>query len=451
MTKKILLLIIFFNSYFISQAQVHTTYLWHLHQPTYWGDVSKINPNRYQIVKESQDLKNSDTNTDINGLAHPTNNLQEIFGTGDRVAAYQYAPKNAINSIRDLPESGAQITYGGSLLENVNSLAQANQWGYSNTWIQNIKDAKSWKTSGNFPRMEMVSFTMHHALSPLLSDEALTKEIKAHQYYSTQLFGSHDSKGYWPAESAFSERIIKTLTECGIEWSVIANSHLARTLNNYPIKAGSGGSMCDYPNKADRIDTNGTNWFSAQKDARGGQFAVPYCYLPYKSKYIDPETAQEYKITVVPMADYESYEDGYAAIGTNLIAPIVAQASTAPRPPLVLFAHDGDNAWGGGSSYYNESVTGFSHAAASQGNVPTTIPQYLKDHPVSDTDVVHVEDGGWVNADGDFGHPQFANWLWPFYDSSYPQSNRLDRGYDESSHHHCWRKPCNYGRTIRRK
>ena len=417
--KKVQIIIILFASFFTTQAQVHTTYLWHLHQPTYWGDVSKVNPNRYQIVKESQDLKFSGTNSDSNGLAHPTNNLQEIFGSGDRVAAYQFAPKNAINSIRDLPESGAQITYGGSLLENVNSLAQANQWGYSNTWLQNIKDAKSWKTSGNFPRMEMVSFTMHHALSPLMSDEALTKEIKAHQYYSTQLFGTHDSKGYWPAECAFSERIIKTLTECGIEWSIIANSHLARTLNNYPIKAGSGGSMCDYPNKADRIDTNGTNWFSAQKDARGGQFAVPYCYLPYKSKYIDPETAQEYKITVVPMSDYESYEDGYSAIGTNLISPIVAQASSSPRPPLVLFAHDGDNAWGGGSSYYNESVTGFSHAAASQGNVPTTIPQNLKYHPVSDSDVVHVEDGGWVNADGDFGHPQFTNWLWPIYDSNY--------------------------------
>jgi hypothetical protein len=54
------------------------------------------------------------------------------------------------------------------------------------------------------------------------------------------------------------------------------------------------------------------------------------------------------------MADYESYEDGYTAIGTTLIDPIVAKASTSPRPPLVLFAHDGDNAWGGGSSYYDE-------------------------------------------------------------------------------------------------
>jgi hypothetical protein len=404
---------------FKSQAQVHTTYLWHLHQPTYWGDVSKKNPNRYQMVKESQDLKTSGQNNDKNGLAHPTNNLQEIFSTGDRVAAYQFAPKNAINSIKDLPEAGAQITYGGSLMENVNELAQANQWGYSPSWIQNIKDAKSWKTSGGLPRMEVVSFTMHHALSPLLSDEALKKEIKAHQYYSAQLFGTHDSKGYWPAECAFSERIIKTLTECGIEWSVIANSHLSRTLSDYPIKYGTGGTMCDLPNKADQVTTKGTTWFSAQKDARGGQFAVPYCYLPHKSKYIDPETAQEYKITVVPMADYESYEDGYAAIGTSLLEPIVAGAPTSPRPPLVLFAHDGDNAWGGGSSYYDESVTGFSHSAAAKGIVPTTIPQYLKDHPVPDNEVVHIEDGAWVNADGDFGHPQFANWLWPFYDSNY--------------------------------
>lgn len=418
MKKKIFLLFVIFVCFFNSNAQVHTSYLWHLHQPTYWGDVSKKNPNRYQMVKESQDLKTSGGNNDINGLAHPTNDLFTIFSTGDRVAAYQHAPKDAISSIKDLPESGAQITYGGSLMENINELAQASQWGYSPSWTQNIKDAKGWKTSGGFPRMEVVSFTMHHALSPLMSDEALKKEIKAHQYFSTQLFGSHDSKGYWPAECAFSERIIKTLTECGIEWSVIANSHLSRTLSDYPIKYGNGGTMCDIPNKADQVDTKGNNWISVQKDARGGEFAVPYCYMPYKSKYIDPETAQEYKITVVPMADYESYEDGYSAIGTTLLDPIVAKASTSPRPPLVLFAHDGDNAWGGGSSYYNESVTGFSHAATTAGIVPTTIPQYLKDHPVADTEVVHVEDGAWVNADGDFGHPQFTNWLWPFYDAT---------------------------------
>lgn len=418
---------------YLSNAQVHTSYLWHLHQPTYWGDVSKKNPNRYQMAKESQDLKLSGANNDINGKAHPTNKLDEIFNLNDRIKAYQYGTKNSISTIKDLPEAGAQLTYGGSLMENINELGQANQWGYSATWMDNIKEAKSWKTIGGFPRMEVVSFTMHHALSPLMSDEALKKEIQAHQYYSKQLFGVHDSKGYWPAECAFSERIIKTLTECGIEWSVIANSHLARTLSDYPVKYGTGGVMCDLPNKADVVNTQGVNWFSAQKDARGGTFAIPYCYLPYKAKYIDPETAQEYKITVVPMADYESYEDGYAQIGTSLVDPIAAKSS--PRPPLVLFAHDGDNAWGGGDSYYQESVTNFSHAASTKGYVPTTIPQYLKDHPVPDSEVVHVEDGPWVNADGDFGHPQFVNWLWPFYDPTTKAFN--PNGWTEDMMNQC--------------
>lgn len=404
-----------------SKGQVHTSYLWHLHQPTYWGDVSQKNPNRYQIVKESQDLKLSGANNDINGLAHPTNNLEEIFGAGDRVNAYQHGTKNSIASIQDLPEAGAQITYGGSLMENVEQLAQANQWGYYPAWKDNIITAKGWQTSGGHPRMEVVSFTMHHSLSPLLSDRALKKEILAHQYYSKQLFGTHDSKGYWPAECSFSERIIKTLTECGIEWSVIANSHLARTLSDYPVQAGTGGSMCDYPNKADQVSTTGGTWFSAQKDARGGQFSIPYSFLPHKAKYVDPESGQEYKITVVPMADYESYLDGYSPIGVNEIDRIAAVSSS--RPPLVLLAHDGDNAWGGGDAYYNQSVTNFSHAAASSGYVPTTIPQYLADHPVPENDVVHVEDGSWVNADSDFGHPQFVNWIWPLYDPTTKKFN----------------------------
>ena len=32
---------------------------------------------------------------------------------------------------------------------------------------------------------------------------------------------------------------------------------------------------------------------------------------------------------------------------------------------------------------------------------------------------MHVEDGSWVNAANDWGHPQFINWLWPMYDGNY--------------------------------
>ena len=65
-----------------------------------------------------------------------------------------------------------------------------------------------------------------------------------------------------------------------------------------------------------------------------------------------------------------------------------------------------------------ENVSQFSHAVAGKGYEPTTVAEFLADHPVSASDVVHVEDGGWVNADGDFGSPQYINWNWPLVNST---------------------------------
>jgi len=112
-----------------------------------------------------------------------------------------------------------------------------------------------------------------------------------------------------------------------------------------------------------------------------------------------------------------SWNEGYGLYGTGEIDAIAGYNDPA-HPMLILFAHDGDNAWSGGYSYYNENVTGFSHQAVSQGYEPSTVDEYLADHPVDRSDVVHVEDGGWVNADGDFGSPQFINWNWPLVNES---------------------------------
>ncbi len=48
-----------------------------------------------------------------------------------------------------------------------------------------------------------------------------------------------------------------------------------------------------------------------------------------------------------------------------------------------------------------------------QGYVATTVQQYLRQFPVNESDVVHVEDGAWVNPDGDFGSPQSLQWNYP--------------------------------------
>jgi hypothetical protein len=402
-------------------AQVHTTYLWHLQQPIYWPEQSQWDPYHYQPVWESQYQKDNNGNWYGDGQQHPLNDLMEIFNKDDRKAVYQWRTKDAVQSLLGFSEAGAQVNYSGCLIENVNSLVNAGQWGYSNGWQNNFITARGWQTSGGHPRMDVVGFTFHHALSPLLSDRVLRKEIQAHRYIYNQTFGTspYYSRGYWPAECSFSVRIIKVLVEEGFEWSVIANSHLARTLSDYPINFGTSGCNIDPPNKADITNFAGNNWWSGQIDGRGGTFAAPFCYQAHKAVYIDPETGSEYKITVVPMADLLSYQNGYGTMGTGDIDAHIAPYNDSSQPSIILMAHDGDNAWGGGYDYYNNSVPGFASAAASQGYVPTTVQQFLDDHPVPENDIVHVEDGSWFNAANDWGHPQFINWIWPMYTSNY--------------------------------
>lgn len=398
--------------------KVQTSYLWHMQQPIYWPEESKANPNRYQSVLESHNLKTSGDswNQYEDGKSHPLNMLQEIFGKYDRVKAYQYGPKNSVQRLLNHPNGGAQVNYSGCLIENVNSLADAGVWGYNRGWENDFKEARSWKTSGGQPRMDLTGFTFHHALAPLISERALTMELKTHKYIMARTFGGEYSKGFWPAECSFSERIIKVLVEEGFEWSVIANSHLSRTLNDYPLDYGTSGVNIDPPNGADKVATNGNNWWKGQLDGRGGTFAAPYCYQVHKAQYVDPENGQAYTIDVVPMADLLSYQNGFSSMGTGEIDANIAPFSSESQPSLVLMAHDGDNAWGGGDSYYQESVPGFANEAASKGYDPTTIQQFLNSHPVPQDDIVRVEDGSWVNAANDWGHPQFINWLWPLYD-----------------------------------
>ncbi len=120
------------------------------------------------------------------------------------------------------------------------------------------------------------------------------------------------------------------------------------------------------------------------------------------------------------------------------IAPIAARNNPA-QPALVLCAHDGDNAWSGGYSYYNQWVSQMASTAVSDGYEPTTIEQFISDFPPPTNDIVHVEDGGWVFADSDFGSPSFINWNWPpsYTDSS--GANVVDPSIGVTSKGDNWR------------
>lgn len=57
-----------------------------------------------------------------------------------------------------------------------------------------------------------------------------------------------------------------------------------------------------------------------------------------------------------------SWQDGYACYDTSDIDKI-ADASEPDHPMLIVLAHDGDNAFGGGYTYYEQCVSNFVNEA----------------------------------------------------------------------------------------
>src|SRR6059058_2431687 len=97
-------------------SNLHTSWLWHLHQPIYWPDHKVSTTNHYEAAWDTiqqQDL----------GRAHPSPEiLRNVFGLDDRVAAYQSRPRDALNNLLGYANAGAQMSYSGALMENVQSL-----------------------------------------------------------------------------------------------------------------------------------------------------------------------------------------------------------------------------------------------------------------------------------------------------------------------------------------
>jgi hypothetical protein len=384
------------------------TYLWHLEQPIYWPDGVG---GRYERAWQSILRRDA-------GAAHPANDLRAIFGLDDRVNAYQWRPRDSVNAIRWSPRAGAQVSFSGGLIENIQSFAEAGgQLGYGTGWYAPWRESRGWTTAAGaaLPRMDVVMFSFHHALLPLLDESAVRKELLLYKEVYPEAWGTFPpaSKGFFPSEMAFSERLIPVLQELGIQWTFVSSEKVSRCCPDYPIAFGSGGMQCDPPNRADQLNANGT-WFDRLSISRGcaPAEAVPMGHTPHWAQWVDPNTGAVSKVIVVPCSQSLGWLDGYSAQGLDGLNRLEARADPA-RPMLVTFAHDGDNAWGGGYSYYMEAVPNFVSQASGAGYVATVVQRYLSDWPVPATDLVHVEDGAWVNADGDFGAPQFLNWNWP--------------------------------------
>lgn len=407
----------------IEAQTVYVSRMWHNHQPLYWPEwnTNGSETQRVEYAWDSITLKPVRSYTGSTAQ-HPENNLTDIFGLDDRRNAYQGRPKD---SLAGLPTSaGFCLSYSGSLIDNVRQLGGGGHLGYGPGWWDGNRQARGWTTPSGSRRLDLVGFTYHHSLAPLLPKEVLRKELQIFKQAWWKAWGgnsdlSDHSKGYFPTEMAFSTGIVDVLTEEGYEWSIVPSHHLSRTCPTYfdqfDLAGGSYGIFSSPPNRADLLgpSPSGGWWYGQPNPGNAAWNVAPFAYQLHKVRHVDPATGAASEMIVVPSDDVLSYRYGYANEGISKIQTYIAPFATDPsRPALVMPSTDGDNAWGGGFSSWMEATPQFFNDSASSGYQPTAIQDFVNAHGAA-ADTVHIEDGAWIFPESDYGSPYFLKWIEP--------------------------------------
>jgi len=400
---------------------VYISRMWHNHQPLYWPEWNSngSEDQRVQYAWDSIVLKSGQTYG--TGTGHPDNNLTDIFGLDDRRNAYQGRPRDALSSIDS--SAGFCVSYSGSLIDNVRNLGANNQLGYGSGWWDGNREARNWMTPSGSRRLDLVGFTYHHSLGPLLPKEVFRKELQIFKQAYWKAWGANSdlsdhSKGFFPTEMAFSQNMIDVLVDEGYEWSIVASHHLSRTCPTYfdqfnlPTTYGIYSSP---PNKSDQLGPSPSAgwWYSEPNPGNAAWNVAPYAYQLHKARHVDPATGAASEILLVPSDDVLSYRFGYANEGVGKIQDNIAPYATDPaRPVMVMPSTDGDNAWGGGFSSWLEATPQFFNDAANAGYARSAVQDFVNAHGAA-ADTVHMEDGAWIFPESDYGSPYFLKWIEP--------------------------------------
>lgn len=365
---------------------IYIAFQWHMHQPIYWPG---------ETVKQT---------IEANRMSY---SLLDVFTS--RTGPYtNYAP-GAVNKLTGFDHAGAQVSFSGSLMEDLNVL-EANGMAFSN-WKQNWTNMISRKTSLGHQRLDMVGFGYYHPLMPLIDSSDIIYQIEKHKSaFASSFPGLPYSKGFFPPENAFEEQMIPSLVKEGFEWVMVDNSHIDRS---------STGSVYDKnfsivePNKADQLNADPGDWVKLTGLYAPGKISAAWGHRPHWMKYVDPTTGKEYRMIAMPASFLYGNEDGrggFGALQYDLCMSQLESYNTDPAHPIIiLLHHDGDNYGGGSSGYYGSNFDSFvSWLQANPSRfVCTTVQDYLDQFPPAADDVIHVEAGSWYGAGAD---PEFLKW-----------------------------------------
>ncbi|HMP08616.1 MAG TPA: hypothetical protein PJ982_19895 [Lacipirellulaceae bacterium] len=148
-------------------APLQVGFLWHMHQPIYYPGENILQTqaaNRYSF------------------------SLFDVHN--QRVGPYTTWPRNAIQAGLGLAHLGAQVSFSGSLMANLNHLESAGvNGGMWSNWDASYRQAAQWTTALGNPRLDLVAFGYHHPLMPLLDERDMRMQIKLHKYAHEQVWG----------------------------------------------------------------------------------------------------------------------------------------------------------------------------------------------------------------------------------------------------------------------
>jgi hypothetical protein len=368
---------------------IYIAFLWHMHQPIYWP---------YESVVQ----------TDLNGRY--SYSVQDIHN--QRLGPYTSWPKIAVQKgvTANLGNFGAQVSFSGSLIENLNTLEADGNVNFQN-WKSHWNTAKTQLTTLGNPRLDMVAFGYHHPLMGLIEGLDIRKQIQAHKQMMASNFSGSYSRGMFPPENAFSPRMIPALADEGIEWVMVDNVHFDRTCQGYPFS--TSGNLYE-PNRADILNPNPGDWVALNGLWAPTQNSARWGRQPRYVQYVDPATGAARRIIAVPTDRYMGNEDGRGGFGALNYEYVMSQLepyNTDPAHPiLIVLHHDGDNYGGGSEAYYNSNFQNFVNWVQSNATrfVCTTVQDYLELFPPDSLNPIHIEDGSWSGADN--GDPEFKKW-----------------------------------------
>ncbi|MFC5468967.1 carbohydrate binding domain-containing protein [Cohnella suwonensis] len=416
-------------------AEIAASHVYHNHMPNFWPyyDTSNYQSTpiggeiRYmydgQVINLKQNPPSGYTYFLPSGAPMPHDDLVSYYSHHAKTGAYLNWPWNVAGTLdANHPNAQMHVTMSGALLNNVNSLMYTNNVnGYNNTnWGAPWRNAyTSLLTQNNKRTMDLIHFTGHHSMGPLVGNDYMLKDLiyqsatLAQPFFLGNSFKS--SKGFFPTELGFSERIIPVLAKLGIQWSVIGNNHFSRTLKDYPYLNDPGvDTKISPPNRADLQNTSNIgSWVSQQmfNEAHVVQNKYPFASTPHWVRYVDPATGQESKVVGVPVAQAESWEESYQGqVTATALKPF---EGLSPQKQFFVVAHDGDNSSG---------RAGSEETWRNAGNVTYTdtgvkgmgIDEYLIANTPQASDVVHVQDGSWVDTRDSSSDPTWYHWKLPF-------------------------------------